>query len=109
MILRFLTGFAGDLIDPLFRVSEYFGFLVRMCLVFGLAFQLPVVSFVLTRLRVIDHRFLSRYFRHAIVVIFITAAILTPTPDALSQLLLALPLVGLYSMSILIAYFCKKK
>ena len=109
MFLKFLIGFAGGMIDPIFRVNEYFGFLIRMCLIFGLTFELPVVAFVLSRLGVIDHKFLIRYFRHAIVIIFIAAAILTPAPDALSQILLALPLVALYSLSILISYLVGRK
>jgi sec-independent protein translocase protein TatC len=109
VFLRFLIGFAGGLIEPLFRVSEYFGFLIRMCLIFGFAFELPVVSFALTRMGVINHRFLVRYFRHAILAIFIAAAILTPTPDAASQILLGLPLVALYGLGILVSYLVKRR
>ena len=108
MFLRFLIGFAGGLIEPLFRVNEYFGFIIRMCLIVGIAFELPVVSFVLSRMGVIDHRLLIRYFRHAIVIIFIAAAILTP-PDVLSQVLLGLPLIALYALSILISYWTKRR
>ena len=104
VFLRFLIGFAGGLIDPLFRVSEYFGFLLRMCLVFGLAFELPVAAFVLSRMGLVNHRFLIRYFRHAIVIIFIAGAILTPTVDALSLMLFGLPLIALYGLSILICF-----
>ena len=106
LFLRFLISFAGGLIDPLFRVNEYFGFLIRMCLIFGLVFELPVVSFVLTRINIIDHSFLIRYFRHSIVAIFILAAILTP-PDVLSQVLLALPLIIFYVLSIFISFLCR--
>jgi sec-independent protein translocase protein TatC len=108
LFLRFLIGFAGGLIDPLFRVNEYFSFLIRMCLVFGLVFELPVVSFVLSKMGVINHRLLLHYFRHAILVIFILAALLTP-PDVFSQVLLALPLVAFYAFSILISYVAGKK
>ena len=108
LFLRFLIGFAGGLINPLFRVNEYFGFLIRMCLIFGLVFELPVVSLVLSRMGLIDHRFLIRYFRHAIVVIFIAAAILTP-PDVLSQVLLALPLIVFYGLGIFISYMARQR
>jgi sec-independent protein translocase protein TatC len=108
LLLKFLTGFAAQDINPFFRIDEYFDFLVKMCFAFGLAFELPVVSFALVRMGVIDYRFLFRYFRHAIVAIFILAAIVTP-PDVLSQTLLALPLVGLYTLSILIARFAGRK
>lgn len=108
MFLRFLIGFAGGLIEPIFRINEYFVFLIRMCLIFGLAFELPVVSFVLSKMKVINHQFLIRYFRHAIVIIFIAAAILTPTPDVLSQVIFALPLLILYGLSIVISYLVRR-
>ncbi|MCL2293322.1 MAG: twin-arginine translocase subunit TatC [Spirochaetes bacterium] len=109
LFLKFLIGFAGGQIDPFFRISEYFGFVIRMCIAFGFAFELPVVAFALSKMGVIDHRFLIKYFRHAIVLIFIAAAIITPTPDALSQSLLALPLIALYGLSIFIAYLVSSK
>ena len=108
MFLRFLIGFAEGLIDPIFRVNEYFNFLIRMCFITGLAFELPIFAFILTKMGLIDHRFLIRYFRHAILVIFISAAILTP-PDVLSQILLALPLIILYGLGIIISYLIKKR
>ena len=106
LFLRFLIGFAGGLIDPLFRINDYFGFLVKMCLIFGLVFELPVISYILSKLGIINHRFLIRYFRHAIVIIFIAAAILTP-PDVLSQVLMALPLTAFYAISILISFLTR--
>ena len=106
MVLKFLTGFAGGDIDPMFKIDEYLGFLIKMSLTFGLAFELPVVAFVLSKMGVIDHKFMYKYFRHSIVLIFIAAAILTP-PDVLSQILLATPLVGLYALSILISYMAR--
>jgi sec-independent protein translocase protein TatC len=103
MLLQFLTAFAGDQIAPLFRIDEYFGFLIKLCLAFGLAFELPVAAFVLSKMGVIDHRFLIKYWRYAVVLIFIIAALLTP-PDVLSQILLAMPLLALYGLSVLVAY-----
>ncbi|MCL2690465.1 MAG: twin-arginine translocase subunit TatC [Chitinispirillia bacterium] len=108
MMLRFLTGFGAGLLDPFFKAGEYLGFIMRICLAFGVAFQLPVVAFVLAKMGVINHLFLLRYARHAIVGIFILAAILTP-PDVLSQVLLALPLLVLYALSIFISFICGKK
>jgi sec-independent protein translocase protein TatC len=77
-------------------------------LAFGVVFELPVVAYFLTRIGLIDHNFLIRQFRYAIIVIFILAAILTP-PDILSQILLALPLTLLYGVSIGVAYFARRK
>jgi len=107
ILLKFLTGFAGGMIEPFFKVNEYFGFIIKMCLVFGLAFELPVIAFVLSKMGVIDHRFMLRHFRLAIVAIFILAAVLTP-PDGLSQILLGVPLVGLYALGILVSVWAGK-
>jgi len=107
LLLKFLTAFAGGQIDPLFKIGEYFDFLIKMSLAFGLAFELPVAAFVLSRMGVIDHRFLIKYFRYAVVAIFVLAAVLTP-PDVLSQTLLALPLLALYALSILISFIARR-
>ena len=103
LLLKFLTGFAAGQIEPFFRIDEYFNFVIKMGFAFGFAFELPVISFALAKMGIIDHRFMIRYFRYAIVGIFILAAILTP-PDVLSQILLALPLLALYALGILLAF-----
>lgn len=107
-VLKFLTEFAAGNLDPFFKVDEYFGFLIKISFSFGIAFQLPVFAFALSKMGFIDHNFLLRNFRYAIVIIFIAAAILTP-PDVFSQILLALPLLALYGISILISFFAEKK
>jgi sec-independent protein translocase protein TatC len=107
LVLKFLTEFASDRLDPFFKVDEYFGFLIKISMSFGVAFQLPVVAFVLSKIGLIDHRFLLRNFRYAIMIIFIAAAILTP-PDVFSQALLACPLLLLYALSIVISFFARK-
>jgi len=73
-------------------------------LAFGVAFELPVFTFFLVRLGIWNHRFLWRHFRYAILVIFTLAAILTPGPDVVSQILLAVPLTALYLVSVAVAY-----
>lgn len=108
ILLKFLTEFAGSTINPFLKVDEYLSFLIKISLSFGFAFQLPVVAFAFSKLGLIDHKFLLRNFRYAIVIIFIVAAILTP-PDVLSQILLAMPLLALYGLSIVIAFFARKK
>jgi sec-independent protein translocase protein TatC len=108
LLLKFLTGFAGGRVDPLFKIGEYFDFLIKMCLAFGLVFEMPVVAFALSKMGVIDYRFLIKYGRHAILLMFIVAAVLTP-PDVLSQVLLALPLLALYGISVLVAFLAGKR
>jgi len=75
---------------------------------FGLVFELPLVSYFLARLRIIDHHFLIRFFRHAVVAIFFIAAVLTP-PDVFTQFLMAVPLTILYAISIGIAYLVTQR
>lgn len=108
IVLNFLTSFAGSRLDPMFKVGEYFGFLLKISLSFGLVFELPVISFVLARMGILTPRFLLKNFRYAVVLIFILAAILTP-PDVVSQLMLAGPLLLLYGTSIIVAAVAAKK
>jgi sec-independent protein translocase protein TatC len=79
-----------------------------MVLAFGITFELPIFTFVLVRLGIWDYRFMRRSFRYAIIVIFIMAAVLTPTPDIINQLLLAVPMLVLYVLSIGVAYIWRK-
>lgn len=100
--IDFLIHYDESLV-PSLRIGDYLSFTLRLVFVFGLVFELPLISLLLTRLGVIDSRMLSRFRRYAIVIIFIVAAILTP-PDIITQLLLAGPLLILYEMSIVISW-----
>lgn len=95
-------------VTPAIRIGEYFTFFFRMVLAFGATFELPVFTFFLVRAGVWDYRFMLRSFRYAIVVIFVIAAILTPTPDIINQSLLALPMLALYVLSIGVAYVWRR-
>jgi sec-independent protein translocase protein TatC len=95
-------------VNPAIRIGDYFTFFFRMVLAFGTTFELPVFTFFLVRLGIWDYRFMLRSFRYAILVIFILAAILTPTPDVINQCLLALPMLVLYVLSIGVAYVWRK-
>lgn len=108
LLMKFLISFASDKIAPLFKVGDYFGFLLKISMAFGVVFELPVVTYVLARLGLITASFLVKKFRYAILIIFIIAAVLTP-PDILSQLMLALPLLVLYGVSIVVAFFASKE
>jgi sec-independent protein translocase protein TatC len=101
----FLAEYASISVAPQIRISEYLTFASRMLLAFGVTFELPVVTFFLARLGVVTHRTLLGMGRYAIVVIFIVAAVLTPGPDVASQLLMAAPLLVLYALSIVVAWF----
>ncbi len=107
-ILPFLYGLGTDTIKPTINISEYIGFALRIILVAGLVFELPLVSFFLTKIGLLKPAIMRKFRRYAIVVMFILAALLTP-PDPGSQLLLAAPLLILYEISIGISYLVYRK
>lgn len=98
--LNFLLSFAGDQIVPTIQIKEYLKFVTLLILVFGVVFELPLLSFFLTKLGFVTPQFLRTKRRYGIVAIFVAAAVLTPTTDIISQLLLAVPLMILYEISI---------
>ncbi|UCF06423.1 MAG: twin-arginine translocase subunit TatC [bacterium] len=108
IVLKFLVGFGTETLLPLLSVDRYFGFVARLCFAFGLVFQLPLVVVFLTSIGVISARSLLRKWRWAILIIFVTAAILTP-PDPTSQLLMAVPLVVLFLGSVVLSIFIEKR
>lgn len=108
IVLDFLVRFGTEMLQPLLSVGKYFGFVARLCFAFGLVFQLPIVIIFLTGIGAISPRALIRQWRWAILVIFVTAAVLTP-PDPASQLLMALPLVVLFLVSVLLSMIIEKR
>lgn len=100
----FNDEFSSIGVSPQIRIGEYLSFAIKLLLVFGVVFELPILSFFLARLGLLSHHWLIKNGRYAIVVVFIAAAILTP-PDVITQIFLALPLTILYLICIVIAYF----
>ncbi|HXH28725.1 MAG TPA: twin-arginine translocase subunit TatC [Candidatus Polarisedimenticolia bacterium] len=94
----------GEGFDPTLRVSNLFSFESKILLGLGLVFELPTVIYFLARLGLITPRFLWRNFQYAILIIFIIAAVITPTPDVVTQCIFALPMILLYLIGILVAY-----
>lgn len=101
---RFLGTFGGKDMQFLPKIDEYFSFYSWFLLGLGAVFQLPVLIFVLARIGLVTPGFLLRQFKWAILAAFIIAAILTPTPDMVTQTLLALPMIGLYLLGVAIAW-----
>lgn len=105
----FLISIAGSEFLPMLSIAEYFSLATRMLMAFGIMFETPLVLLMLGRMGLVDAAALRRYRRHAIVVIFIAGAVLTP-PDIMTQILMAIPLLILYEMSIwLVATFGRKR
>ena len=106
---KFFLGFASDTIRPMPSMKEYLGFSAKLLLAFGLVFELPLVITFLARLGVVSIEFLKKNRKYAILLFFVVAAILTP-PDVVTQIMMALPLMLLYEISIIGArIFGKKK
>ena len=98
---EFLWIFAGNLVNFLQTLDEYIGIFTKILFGFGVAFELPVILFFLAVLGLVDDKGLKDFFGHAVLIIFVFAALLTP-PDIITQLLMAGPLILLYGISILI-------
>lgn len=106
--LRFLLGFQTDFLEATIAIGKYLGFVVTIILVFGVVFELPVLSFFLTKVGILSPQFLRSKRRYGIVLIFISAAALTP-PDIFTQLMLAGPLIFLYEISIWVSKLVYQK
>jgi len=109
LALDFFLGLAPASVTNNIAIDFYFSFVARLVMVFGLVFELPVISLFLTKIGLLTPNFLRKYRRYAVVIIFIVAAVLTP-PDPTTQILLAIPLLVLYEITIWISHiFYKKK
>ena len=103
-MIKYVLMFGNDMFEANISVEAYISFFIRVILGFGIAFELPVLAFFLAKVGLITDETLRSFFKYAVVIIFIIAAIITP-PDPFSQLLMAIPLVILYGFAILIARF----
>ena len=98
----FLIAFGNSVVSVLPSIGKYVGFFTKFLIGFGIAFELPVITFFLAKIGLVNDQMLKDFFRYAVVLIFIVAAVLTP-PDVISQVLMAAPLLILYGVSIYIA------
>jgi len=101
--LRFLLSFGGGSLEPMISINKYLSFITVMILTFGIVFELPLVSLFLVRIGIISPQFLAKNRKVAIIAIFVLAAILTPSIDAFTQIVMAVPLAILYEVSIWLA------
>ncbi|GEM_PF-436016 len=102
LMVAFAANFGSQGIHNIIDVNEYLSFFTTLMIGTGLVFELPVISFILAQFGALNSKFLQKYWRHAMVLILIVAAIITPTPDPVNQLVFTIPLFLLYEASILV-------
>lgn len=108
IVLPFAMGFLltyklGDVLMPMLSVGQYVDFCLKFILAFGTVFELPIVIIFLTRMGIVTTKTLSKNRKYAVLIAFILAAILTPTPDVFNQTLMAIPIIILYEVGILVS------
>jgi sec-independent protein translocase protein TatC len=107
--MKFAAQFGSAQIKNAFAIDEYFSIIISVMLAAGFVFELPMISFFLTKLHILTPALMRKYRKHAIVIIMVLAAFLTPGTDPVSQVVLAVPLVLLYEISIFISKLAAKK
>lgn len=100
---RFLLFFGAETVTVMVRISNYVSFVTTLLLWIGIIFELPVVLALLTRLGVVNYRKLAGWRKYAILLAFVVAAVVTPTPDPVNQTLVALPMIVLYEIGVQLA------
>ncbi len=106
---RFLLGYSTDFLSPMPAVNEYFSLALRLLIAFGIIFELPILMVLLAKIGIVDVAFLNRNRKYAILINFIIAAILTPTPDIVNQMLMGVPLLVLYEISVVAVWLFGRK
>ncbi|MFN7561532.1 MAG: twin-arginine translocase subunit TatC [Prosthecobacter sp.] len=108
--LMFFDQFAESVgAKQMWEISEYITFSTRFILVFGIAFELPVIVMALVKLDILNFKIMKNTWRHALVAITLFAAVITPTPDVLTLMLMSGPLYFLYAICVYLAYLMEKK
>jgi sec-independent protein translocase protein TatC len=106
---KFFLEFTTDFLKPMLSMREYLTLTLKLLLSFGVIFEIPVFLFFMTKIGLVTPRKLARMRRYAIVVCFIVAAIITPTPDAFTQCMMAIPMVILYEVGIIVSKLATRK
>lgn len=106
---KFFLEFTTDFLKPMLSMREYLTLTLKLLLAFGIIFEIPVFLFFMTKIGLVTPRKLARMRRYAIVVCFIVAAIITPTPDAFTQCMMAIPMVILYEVGIIVSRLASRR
>lgn len=107
--LRLQRASSGQFVQPFFRVAEYLGFVVNLALAFGLGFQIPIVVVLLSTIGIVPAAAMARVRRYVIFGVMILSAILTPTPDVGTMLLLAVPMILLFEAGLLVSRVLERR
>lgn len=107
--ITFLLGYKTASFTPMLSVAKYIDFCLKLILAFGAVFELPLVILFLTRFGIVSPKTLAKHRKYAILFSFIAAAVLTPTPDAFNQVLMAVPIIILYEIGILLSMIIYRK
>ncbi len=105
---RFFIKLGADF-QPVITVEQFFGLTIKILMGIGLVFELPTLIFFLSKMGIVTSRWMIKNFKFAVLAIFIISAIITPTPDAISQSILAVPMIALYAIGIAVAFFFGKE
>jgi sec-independent protein translocase protein TatC len=108
LVVNFLIG-VGKPFHAVITINEYISTASKLILGLGVCFEMPLLVFFLARLGIVSERWLLAKFKYAVLIIFIIAAVITPTPDIATQCVFALPMIGLYLMGIAVAWMFRKK
>lgn len=107
--VHFFMGFATASLQPMFSLSSYLSFFIAFLLPFGVVFELPLILFFLGKAGIVTSAFLKRQRRVLVVVAFLFAAVVSPTTDVFTQVMIAVPMIVLYELSIVLLRFLLKK
>ncbi len=99
----------GSEFQPVITIDDYFSLALKVLLGIAIVFELPTISFFLSRMGILTARWMVKNFKYAVLFVFVIAAIITPTPDWMTQSIIAFPMLALYGLSILIALIFGKR
>jgi len=108
LVVQFLVG-VGKPFQAVITINEYVSLATKLILGLGLCFEMPILVFFLARLGIVSERWLLAKFKYAVLIIFIIAAIITPTPDVATQCVFALPMIALYLLGVGIAWVFRRR
>lgn len=106
--LNFFLNLGNGDLEPVISASRYISFVIGLMLACGLVFEMPILSFFLTKIGVISAGMLRRHFKYALIAIVVAAAVITPTGDIFNMTILALPMIALYEVSIWVSFLTRR-